>query len=358
MAPPPPWPARGWSLAAAALLGTAVTLLVLSFAIRSSGALFPLAAGLAALAVLVFLGGRLAAPRSISMTHSGETTTVLPDTARVGTELEKLRARLVETETHPLRRIPTTDLSLAAREVADRLNARLDALSSTEKEQQQFIADVSHELRTPLTVLRGTLEVALEEERPAEEYREAIGNALLEIRHLARISQNILFLARGESGRVTLSFSNQDLARLVTDVTRELQLAAGDHELDLAGEVPETPVIAFVDPGRMQQVLHNLIENSLRYTPPGGSIRVRLSATADEARIEVTDTGVGIPKADLPFVFERFFRSDRARRAYTGGSGLGLSIVRWIVEAHKGRVEIASELDEGTTVTVRLPMIT
>jgi signal transduction histidine kinase len=108
----------------------------------------------------------------------------------------------------------------------------------------------------------------------------------------------------------------------------------------------------------MQQVLHNLIENAMRYTPPGGSVRVRLSTTSSEARIEVSDTGVGIPEADLPFVFERFFRSDRARRAYTGGSGLGLSIVRWIVEAHKGKVEIASTLDKGTTVTVRLPLVT
>jgi signal transduction histidine kinase len=108
----------------------------------------------------------------------------------------------------------------------------------------------------------------------------------------------------------------------------------------------------------MQQVLHNLVENAMRYTPPGGSVRVRLSTTRDEARIEVSDTGVGIPEKDLPFVFERFFRSDRARRAYTGGSGLGLSIVRWIVEAHKGKVEIASEVDKGTTVVVKLPLVT
>jgi signal transduction histidine kinase len=107
----------------------------------------------------------------------------------------------------------------------------------------------------------------------------------------------------------------------------------------------------------MQQVLHNLLENSMRYTPAGGSIRVALTRTAREARIEVSDTGVGIPEADLPFVFERFFRSDRARRAYSGGSGLGLSIVRWIVEAHKGRVEVRSEVDRGTTMAVLLPLV-
>ena len=336
-------------MAAAILLGAAVLLAALGFALQRSGTFLLVGAGLAALAVLVFLGGRLASPKPLAVAE--------PTSPSGVAELELLRRRLDETAGKPLKRIPATDLSGAAREVADRLNARLDALSGTEKEQQQFIADVSHELRTPLTVLRGTLEVALEEDRPAEEYREAIGNALLEIRHLARISQNILFLARGESGRITLSFANQDLARFVTEVTRELQPAAADHELDLSVEVPDRPVIAFVDPGRMQQVLHNLLENSMRYTPPGGSVKVRLSATPGEARIAVADSGVGIPEADLPFVFERFFRSDRARRAYTGGSGLGLSIVRWIVEAHKGKVEIRSEIDRGTTVTVGLPLV-
>ena len=361
-----------WSIAAGALLALAIVASGLSFAVGSRGTLFPIAGVFAALAVLVFLGGRLASPRLLSpppgsgATDTEAVTVAMADEtppapvppATPARELLELRDRLIATETHPLKRIPASDLSGPAREVADRLNARLDALSGTEKEQQQFIADVSHELRTPLTVLRGTLEVALEEDRPAEEYREAIGNALLEIRHLARISQNILFLARGDSGRVTLSFSNQELARFVSDVTRELQPAATDHALELSVDVPPGSVIAFIDPGRMQQVLHNLLENAMRYTPPGGSVRVGLSTSASEARIEVTDTGVGIPERDLPFVFERFFRSDRARRAYTGGSGLGLSIVRWIVEAHKGKVEIASALDRGTTVTVRLPLVT
>lgn len=348
---------RAWSLAAAALLGIATTFLVLFFALRSSGALLAVAAGLAALSVLVFLGGRLASPPVPAPIYPDRPSDP-PFQSAATRELERLRDLLAETEGRPLKRIPAADLSGTAREVAERLNDRLDALSGTQKEQQQFIADVSHELRTPLTVLRGTLEVALEEDRPPEEYREAIGNALLETRHLARISQNILFLARGESGRVTLSFSNQDLGRFVAEVTRELQPAAADHSLQLSVEVPEDPVIAFVDTGRMQQVLHNLLENSFRYTHPGGTARVRLSRTASEARIEVADSGVGIREADLPFVFERFFRSDRARRAYSGGSGLGLSIVRWIVEAHKGRVEIESEVDRGTTVAVVLPLVT
>jgi signal transduction histidine kinase len=272
--------------------------------------------------------------------------------------LATLNRRLEETEQHPLKRIPSADLDGQAREIAERLNVRLDSLASAEKEQQQFIADVSHELRTPLTVLRGTLEVVLEEDRTAEEYREAIGNALLETRHLARLSQNLLFLARGQSGRITLSFANVDLVKFVSDVTRDLQPAAADRELELSAEIPEIPVRAFIDADRMQQVLHNLLENAIRYTDPNGRITVRLLSEPSEARIEVTDTGIGIASRDQPHVFERFFRSERARRAYPGGSGLGLSIVRWIVEAHKGTVEVESPEGGGTTFRVRLPLIT
>ena len=148
---------------------------------------------------------------------------------RADAELDLLKKRLADTEAHPLKRVPVEGLSGDARQIAESLNARLDAVAGAEKEQQQFIADVSHELRTPLTVIRGSLEVALEEEREPEEYRETLGNALLEVRHLSRLSQNLLFLVRGESGRITLSFANLDLTRLLSDLVRDLASAAGDR---------------------------------------------------------------------------------------------------------------------------------
>jgi signal transduction histidine kinase len=271
--------------------------------------------------------------------------------------LAALKRRLTETEQHPLKRIPSADLSGDALEIAEFLNTRLDSIAAAEKEQQQFIADVSHELRTPLTVLRGSLEVVLEEDRPSEEYRETIGNALLEIRHLSRLAQNLLFLTRGQSGRITLSFANVDLVKFVSDITRDLTPAAADHETTLEVFVPPEPIRAFIDADRMQQVLHNLLENAIRYTKAGGSIRVRLTDAPGEARLEVSDNGIGIADRDVPLIFERFFRGDHARRAYPGGSGLGLSIARWIVEAHKGRIEVASRVGEGTTFTVKLPLV-
>ncbi len=271
--------------------------------------------------------------------------------------LAELKARLVETKNRPLLRIPAGGLPADARAIAESLNARLDALAASEKEQQQFIADVSHELRTPLTVLRGSLEVALEEDRSAEEYREAIGNAILEVRHLTRISQNLLFLTRGESGHVTLSFANLDLGRFASETVRDLAQAAADREMELDVSAPELPVYVFADGGRLQQVLHNLIENALQYTDPGGRIRVAVAAAPGEALLSVSDTGIGIPEADVPYVFERFFRSKRSRSTNPGGSGLGLSIVRWIVEAHKGRVTVESAVGKGSTFTVHLPVI-
>jgi signal transduction histidine kinase len=271
--------------------------------------------------------------------------------------IEALRERLRETEKRPLLRIPSAGLPPDAQALAEELNARLDALSAAEKEQQQFIADVSHELRTPLTILRGCLEVALEEDRSSEEYRETISNALLEVRHLTRISQNLLFLTRGMSGRVTMSFSNLDLGRFAAETVREIVATAADRGLELTASVPDRPVFVFADAGRLQQVLHNLLENALQYTEAGGRVAVGVEAFPGEARLSVADTGVGIAKDELPFVFERFFRSRASRRAHRGGSGLGLSIVRWIVEAHKGRVTVESEAGKGSTFTVRLPML-
>ena len=177
------------------------------------------------------------------------------------------------------------------------------------------------------------------------------------MRHLTRLSQNLLFLTRGESGRVTLSFANLDLGKFASEIVRDLAPAAEDAGLDLSASIPKTPIYVFADGGRLQQVLHNLIENALRYTPSGGTIAIRVEAAPGEAVLAVADTGVGIPEADLPYVFERFFRSKASRQANPGGSGLGLSIVRWIVEAHKGRITVESEIGRGSTFTMRLPVI-
>ena len=238
----------------------------------------------------------------------------------------------------------------------EEVDARLADLERREIEQAQFIADVSHELRTPLTILRGGIEVAIEGERSADEYRQALSEALVEVQHLVRISENLLFLARGTAGRVTISFSRVDLRRFAEERVREFESAALEKNLELVFEAPARPVEVLADRSRLKEVFQNLLENAIRYTEKG-HVRVRVSAQGTDAVVAVEDTGVGIEAADVPYVFDRFFRSDRARRAYRGGSGLGLSIVRWIVEAHKGKVRVESRLGEGSTFFLSFPRI-
>jgi len=233
---------------------------------------------------------------------------------------------------------------------------RLAELDQRELEQAQFIADVSHELRTPLTILRGGIEVAIEGERSADEYRQALSEALVEIQHLIRISENLLFLSRGTSGRVTMSLSRVDLCRFAETIAGEFEAAAAEKGLgmEFSAAVPRAEVLG--DKNRLREVLHNLLENAIRYTEKG-QVAVRVEVSDGNAVVVVEDTGVGIDEKDMPYVFDRFFRSDRARRAYRGGSGLGLSIVRWIVEAHKGQVRVDSQLGQGSRFHVALPLI-
>lgn len=229
-------------------------------------------------------------------------------------------------------------------------------LEKREREQAQFVADVSHELRTPLTILRGGIEVALERERSADEYRQALSEALVEVQHLIRISENLLFLTRGSSGRVTLSFERLDLSRFLEATVREFETPAGEKGLTLAFRGDDRPAPILADRSRLKQVFVNLLENAIRYTERG-SVSVAVESRGDRAVATVADSGVGIAPEEIPFVFDRFFRSDRARRAYRGGSGLGLSIVRWIVEAHRGQVRAESRVGQGSRFTVEFPRI-
>jgi signal transduction histidine kinase len=243
-----------------------------------------------------------------------------------------------------------------SQEPTEAVDAKLADLERREIEQAQFIADVSHELRTPLTILRGGIEVAIEGDRTADEYRQALSEALVEVQHLVRISENLLFLARGTAGRVTISFARVDLRRFAEERVREFESAALEKNLELLFEAPARPVEILADRNRLKEVLQNLIENAVRYTERG-HVRVRVFVEGGAAAIAVEDTGVGIEPQDVPYVFDRFFRSDRARRAYRGGSGLGLSIVRWIVEAHKGTARVESRVGEGSTFFVSFPRI-
>ncbi|MBV6497846.1 MAG: Adaptive-response sensory-kinase SasA [Prosthecobacter sp.] len=239
--------------------------------------------------------------------------------------------------------------------LARAFNELLDKLESAHGTQQRFLADASHELRTPLTVLRGEIEVALRRERPAEEYREVLESSREEIERLARLTENLLSLARSDAGEGLVTSESVDLAELCGRVCDSTSAAALEKRIHLVVDAPE-PVFVNGDACALERVCLNLVENAIRYSPAGESVTLRAVTEDDEAVLSVSDTGPGIGPEHLPHLFERFYRVDKARSREHGGAGLGLAIVEALVKAHGGSVAVSSIVGRGTTFTVRLPL--
>lgn len=237
-----------------------------------------------------------------------------------------------------------------------------------EKLRKDFVANVSHELRTPLSMLQGYSEALLDDMASTpEERKELAGIILDESMRMSRLVQNLLDLSRMESGQFELILEPVDVAALIERVQRKFAGMFREHGVRLVIEKSEGPLmIGAADVDRLEQVLINLIDNGLRHSPPGSEILVRAYRTQEndvpEITIEVRDEGEGIPKEDLPFVFERFYKADKARTRgvasgnASGGTGLGLSIVKNIVEAHGGKVSVQSKIGNGTTFYVKIPV--
>ncbi len=232
-------------------------------------------------------------------------------------------------------------------------NASLDRLEHLFVQQRRFLADVSHELRTPLTIIRGQAQLM---KRTGQYDPEAVADIEKEAERLARLVEDLLFLARAEAGALPLRHDHVDLDARLLDVLRQAQVLAEAKQQRVVLEHLE-PLPVRGDPDRLTQAILNLVSNAVQYTPPGGTIRVGARREGAQAVLWVSDTGPGIPPEDLPHVFERFYRADRSRtRRGKGGFGLGLSIVRWIVEAHGGKVTVESQVGQGTTFTITLPL--
>ena len=220
------------------------------------------------------------------------------------------------------------------------------------RRQRDFVADAAHELRTPLAIQRTAMELGLASEGVAEQ-QGAIEQALSQNVHLARVVDDLSLLARADSGAVTLERQPFDLARLVADTAGGIAILAEERGVRLVVEAaPELRVRG--DAGRLRQLVLILLDNALNFTPDGGCIAVRVARQGDHARLQVQDSGPGIATDDLPRLFERFYRADKARAG--GGTGLGLAIGRWIAEAHGGRIAAANAPGGGATFTVTLPL--
>lgn len=220
---------------------------------------------------------------------------------------------------------------------------------------RQFSADASHELRTPLTIMRGEIELALRTPHSDQAYRRVLASTLEEILRLTSITDNLLFLAKADRGLHEFHMDRVDLGSLTDELYEDSRVLASPKNISITLTNAERVTIVG-DRIRLRQLFLNLIDNAIKYTPEGGSVSFGVARKNGTALFEVSDTGVGIPQEELGKVFDRFYRVDKARSREMGGSGLGLSIARWIAELHRGSIVVHSEINKGSTFTVQLPI--
>ena len=241
--------------------------------------------------------------------------------------------------------------------LAETLNQMMTRLERSFAALRRFTADASHELKTPLTVLRGGVERAITTPNLPQETLAALEETLQEIKRMTELVDALLTLARADEGIAPLHREPVDLRGIVAEVQETGELLAEEAGVTMEVATPPEPIIVSVDASRIRQLILNLLTNAVKYTPPGGSVRMQLGPANGRVALSVADTGIGIAPGDLPHIFDRFWRADSARTR-TGerpGTGLGLAICKWIAEAHGGQIDVVSRPGRGTTFTVMLP---
>jgi two-component system heavy metal sensor histidine kinase CusS len=283
----------------------------------------------------------------------------------IGYQIARRGIRPVEAMAATARRISSTNLrerilpdgypfELAS--LAGTFNQMLDRLEDSFERISRFSADIAHDLRTPVNNIRGEAEVGLARARTITEYREVLESSLEEAVRLSDLIGDLLFLARAESPLAHVRRESVNIVELLDGMREYYEASAAEAGVSLTTSVNRAPVIAQLDRTLVQRAVSNLVSNAVVQTPPGGSVVLAASSEDSAVHIEVSDTGVGIPSEALPKVFDRFFRLDSSRSRASGGTGLGLAIVQSIMLLHGGKVEIASQLGQGTRVTLHMPM--
>ncbi len=267
---------------------------------------------------------------------------------RISQTAERIRATTLH------ERIATDGLPEELRGLTEIFNSMLDRLEQSFAHISQFSDDVAHELRTPINNLRGEIEVALGKARSANEYRDVLGSCFEECTRIARLIRTLLFLARADTAADALQLESVDLGDELATVVEFYGAAASEKGVRLRA-AGASGVRAELDRTLFQQTIGNLISNALVHTPAGGSVELAASASDGNVLVTVTDTGCGIPPEHLPHVFERFYRIEPSRTGSQQNAGLGLAVVKSIVNRHGGRVEIESWVGEGTQVRLTVP---
>ncbi|HYC10301.1 MAG TPA: ATP-binding protein [Steroidobacteraceae bacterium] len=235
------------------------------------------------------------------------------------------------------------------------LNHMISRLEDAIHGSKQFVADASHELRTPLTVMRGELESLAQDPHLARETRETLGSVLEEVERLGEIVESLFALSRLDAGEAHAEWLRFDLAELAATTAEQMSLLATDKNVSV--ECDSTPGVTVEgDRARLKQVIVNLLDNAIKYTPSGGRVRLSVRREDGFAVLDVADNGVGIPAEALPHVFKRFYRVDTSRSRAEGGAGLGLAIVRSICTAHGADVEVISTPGKGSLFRMRQPL--
>jgi heavy metal sensor kinase len=243
------------------------------------------------------------------------------------------------------------------RRLTQAFNSVMDRFQRNVESQRRFVDHAAHDMQTPLTVLQGNLEVALLKARTQEEYREALINNLEQVGRLISLTRSLLTLAKFTGDTPPVQLAPLALEPLIHDLLAELNILFDERRITLSFKSQSVPDVQ-ADAQWIKQALINLLDNALRYTPSGGTVTVRLQAVDGWVAVIVEDTGHGIEPEHLPHLFERFYRTDWARAKDSGGTGLGLPIVKEIADAHGGTVAVTSHVNKGSVFTLRLPIAT
>ncbi len=251
-------------------------------------------------------------------------------------------------------RIEVPDTNDEITRLAETFNKMLEGLDKSFTSQRQIVQDISHELKTPLTVLRGQIEVALKKKRSPDEYEEVLHSGLEEIDKIRRIVDSLLILARLDSHGLTMELKPVEMGAMIKSVADEIHVLSDSKNISFHFS-PKEKVFINANDIHMRRLFMNLLENAIKYTPEGGSVRVDIKPDGRLVNVDINDTGIGIAEKDLPYIFDRFYRVDRARSGGEG-FGLGLSLVKSIVQAHRGDIRVRSLPGVGTTFSLFFPL--
>src|SRR4030043_612616 len=269
-------------------------------------------------------------------------------------------------------RIQTLKVKDEISRLIDTFNEMISRLDQSFRQIKQFTTDASHELKTPLTILKGEVEVALRKKRMAQEYEQTLKSNLEEINRMSKIVDDLLLLSRADIGEIRLKKEDINLTKILRELVAQMNILAQPKNINIETSNHHEDIHIFGDVLRIRELFLNLIENGIKYTEEGGAVNITLekdtllldhkqSSLAGEkqekfVKVIVSDTGIGIAEEDQERIFDRFFRVDKARSREQGGSGLGLSICKWIVEAHHGEILIESEIEKGSSFIIKLPL--